>query len=165
MELLKLLNSSEIVAQIISFLLLLSILRIFVWKKMLQLLDARKEKIASGLKRIEDTSLEVSKLKSAYELKLTLIEEEARAKIHRALEEGKKIREEVRKKAHEEAQDIIEDARTNIKYELSKAKEELKEQIVDLTIKGMENLIGEKMTGDDDRKIVEGFLEQIDKAK
>jgi len=142
MELLKLLNSSEIVAQIISFLLLLSILRIFVWKKMLQLLDARKEKIASGLKRIEDTSLEVSKLKSAYELKLTLIEEEARAKIHRALEEGKKIREEVRKKAHEEAQDIIEDARTNIKYELSKAKEELKEQIVDLTINGMENLIG-----------------------
>jgi F0F1-type ATP synthase membrane subunit b/b' len=55
MELLKLLSGSEIVAQIISFLVLLFILRIFLWDKVLKVLDNRRERIASEFKQIEDT--------------------------------------------------------------------------------------------------------------
>ncbi|MDD5595857.1 MAG: F0F1 ATP synthase subunit B [Candidatus Omnitrophica bacterium] len=165
MELLKLLSASEIFAQVVSFLLLLFLLRIFFWKKVLGILDARKERIADGLKRIEDSQAEVAKLKSDYEAKLGAIEVIVREKIQEATEQGRKITEEVRKKAYEEAQDIIENSRTNIKYELAKAREELKEQIIDLTIKATENLIQEKLTEEDDKKIVENFLEKIDKVK
>ena len=41
-ELLKLLSGSEIVAQIISFLLLFFLLRAFAWKRFLAVLDARR---------------------------------------------------------------------------------------------------------------------------
>ena len=55
MDLLKLLTAKEIVAQIISFLLLMALLRVFAWKKLLNLLDERRARIASEFKKIEDT--------------------------------------------------------------------------------------------------------------
>lgn len=165
MELLKLLNTSEIIAQIISFLLLFFLLRVFLWKHLLGLIDQRKERIAAEFKRIEDNKLEVSKLKSDYQAKLGAIEDLAKVKIEEAVLEGRKATEEIRKKAHLDAQDIIENARENVKYELLKAKEELRDEIVDLTISTAENLIKDKLTEDDDRKLVKDFLEQLDKRK
>ena len=163
MDLLKMLSTNEVIAQVISFLILLFLLRIFAWKKLLGLLDARKERIASEFKQIDDTRREVAKLKTDYEAKISSIEETAKAKIQEAIDEGKKITEEVRKEANQEAQDIINNAKKNIQYEISKAKEELKEKIVDLTISATENMIKEKLTEKQDRKIVEGFLESVDK--
>ena len=60
MELLKMLSGNEIVAQILCFFLLLFLLKHFAWKKILDLLDQRKEKISSQLGEIENTKLEFS---------------------------------------------------------------------------------------------------------
>jgi len=162
MEILKLLSTSEIFAQIISFLILLFLLRIFAWKKVLKLLDERKEKMASGFKQIEDAKLELEALKKDYKVKLDGIDAAARVKIHEAIAEGRVITEEIRKKAFEQSEEIITQARDNIKYELTKAKEELKEKIVDLTIEATKNLIEEKFTGEDDERLVRGFLKDLD---
>ena len=75
------------------------------------------------------------------------------------------ITDEVRKEAQLNAQLIINDARESIKYELSRAKEELKIKIVDLTIRATENVIQEKLTEEGDKKLVEQFLDKIDEIK
>jgi len=165
MGLLNLLSTSEIVAQIASFLLLLFILRVFAWKKILALLDARKEKIAAELKGIEDTKLEIAKLRSEYEGKLTSISEEARQRIQAAVQEGKDLQEQLKKAGNLEAQRIIESARDNIKYEIAKAKEELKEKIIDISIKAAESVIEEKLTEKQDRNMVENFLKRAGEMK
>ena len=164
MELLKLLSVNEIVAQVVSFLVLFIILRVFLWKRILGLLDARKEKIASALSEIENAKLEADKLKNDYQGKLNLIDKLAQDKINEAVAKGRHITDEMRKIAHEEAQAIIESARANAKYELSKAQEQLKEKIVDLTIAAAGSVIQEKLTEEDDRKLVEDFLNRMDKA-
>ena len=165
MELLKLLSTNEIVAQVISFLLLLFLLRIFAWKKLLKLLDDRKNRIASEFKNIDDTKQEIAQLKADYEAKLFTIEEIARVKIEEAVASGRTITDEVRKKAHEEAQEIINNAKRDIKYELAKAKEELKDKIIDLTINATEMVIQEKLTGEDDKRLVKDFLDKVDELK
>jgi len=164
MELLKLLSANEIIAQVLSFLFLLFILRIFAWKKILALLDERRDRIASELKNIGEAKSEIERLKSEYAVMLDKIEETADLRIEEAAAEGKKITEEIRKKANEEAQGIINKAKDNIRYELSKAKEELKDEIIDLTIKATENIIEEKLTESQDKKLVEDFLDRLDKA-
>jgi F-type H+-transporting ATPase subunit b len=128
-------------------------------------LDDRKEKIASEFKSIDDAKLEISKLKTDYEARISNIEETAKVKIEQAVENGRKITEEVREKAHEEAQGIINSAKKDIKYELEKAKEELKDKIIDLTISATEMVIQEKLTGEGDKKIVKDFLEKVDELK
>lgn len=125
-------------------------------------MDTRKERIAAEFKNIEVSKTELEKLKSEYGAKLAGIEETASQKIKEAISQAKIISEEERKKAHIQAQEIIDNAKANIKYELAIAKAELKDQIIELTIKSTENLIREKFTEEDDRKIVSEFLENIE---
>ncbi len=165
MELLKLLSVNEIVAQIISFLVLVFILRAFAWKRILSLLDQRKEKIASEFKQIEDAKLEIEKIKASYEEKIGAIEEFSRLKIQKAVDESRHIAQEIKEKAQGDAKILMEKARDNIKIGLAKAKEDLKEKIVELTVIATEQIIKEKLTSEQDKKLILGFLEEADKAK
>jgi F-type H+-transporting ATPase subunit b len=164
MELLKLLSASEIVAQIVNFLLLLFVLRLFFWKRILKLLDERKARIALEFENIEDAKKGAEALKAEYDAKLNSIEAIAKVKIQEAVDESKVKAIDIIKKANLEAQKTIDSARVDIKYEIRKAKEQLKEEIVDLTISAVEGVIKDKLTEADDKKIVEEFLKDIDKV-
>jgi len=163
MELLKLLSTNEIIAQVLGFLILLTLLRVFAWKRVLGVLDKRKERIAQEFKKIEETKADIEKLKTDYNAKLGSIEEAAKDRMHAASLESKIILEDARKAAYIQAQGIIDNAKASIKYELAKAKDELKNEIVDLTLKATENVIKEKLNQEGDKKLVREFLEGVDK--
>ena len=165
MELLKLLSANEVFVQVINFLILLTILRIFFWKRILGLLDERKNRIASELKSIEDSKKEVEGLKAEIDSKLKNIDTIAKSRLKEAAADAEKLAEDITSKAHLDADRIINDAKKEVQYEVAKAKDELKDKIVDLTIATAENLIGEKLTEENDRKIVEKFLSQVDELK
>lgn len=156
-------SRNEIVAQILTFFLVLWLLRAFMWKRLLKLLDERRERITAELKAIEDAKDEVAGIKASYEGKIAAIEEEAKKRIHQAVDEGVKITEAVRKKAYQEAEDIIENAKAAMKQDLAAAKVELREELVNITLKAAEAVIEEKLTPEGDRKIVENFLDKMDK--
>jgi len=162
MELLKLLNSNEIFWQIVNFLILLFVLKAFAWKKLLKLLDDRRERIASEFKHIEEAKTAIANLKFDYEEKISNIDKEAREKIKIAIQEGKSMAEDIKKEAHQNAQKILETARGDIKYELTQAKEELKEKIINLTIQASEAVIQDKLTEEEDRKIIKSFLDKVE---
>ena len=160
MEILKLLNPSEIIVQIISFLILVFILRIFLWNKVLKLLDQRKEGIVLQIKQIEDSRLSAEQLKAEYQRHLEAIDIEAKEKIKQALLEARNITDGLKKNAYQDAQKIIDNAKQEVKYEVSRAKEELKDQIIGLAIEAAETVIQDKLTEEEDRRIVEDFLDK-----
>ena len=157
--------ASEIVAQILSFFILLFLLKHFAWKKILNLLDERKEKISSQLGEIEATKLEVAKLKSEHESQLAAIAAQAQGKIDQAIAQAKIINSQMRKEAYAQAQDIITDARKQVKYEVSKVQEQLKDKIVDIALGAARNVIQEKLNEAGDRKIVENFIQELEQAE
>lgn len=158
-------SANEIVAQVVSFLLLLALLRIFAWKNLLKMLDDRRERIASEFKRIEEAQSAVEKLKADYDKRLAGIEAEARAKIQEAVAEGKKVSQEIREGARQEARAILGKAQENIEIEVSKAKQELKQKVVELTLGTTEKLLKEKITDEKDRKLASDFLDELEKVK
>jgi F-type H+-transporting ATPase subunit b len=162
MELLKLLSANELVAQIVSFLILLFLLRKFAWDKILKVLDERKARIANELKVIEEEKQNAAKIKAEYEAKMRLVDAQVRKLITAAEESGRKITEEIRQKAREEAHNIVENARVEIQFEIDKAKGKLKDELVDIVIKATEEMIEEKLTEEQDRRIVDNFLQKID---
>ncbi len=165
MELLKLLSASQIVAQILSFLFLFFVMRAFVWKKFLKVLDDRKARIASELKQIDDTRLEVAKAMGEYEKKLSAIDSVANARIEEAVAEGERIAREILEKARLEAERAGVDARGMIDAEIKKAREDLKKDIVDITIAAAEKVIAEKLTEAGDRRLVEDFINKAESLK
>ncbi len=162
MELFELLSGSEIAAQIISFLILLLLLRAFVWKRFLDLLDKRKERIASELREIADSRAEIESLRLDYNDKLRHIEEAVRIKTHEAIIEGRKVADSMRRKAEEESEKVLASAKENIRIEVAKAKEELKNQIVELSVDVAGKILEEKLSGDDERRLAEEFVKGIE---
>ncbi len=165
MELLKLLSASQMFAQILSFLFLFFVMRIFVWKKFLKLLDDRKARIASELESIDRTRLEVTKVMSEYERRVGSIDELAKARIEEAVAEGERIAKEIVEKARFEAERAGIDSREIIGGEIRKAREDLKKDIVDIAIEVAGKIIGEKLTGADDRRLAEDFIKNTGTLK
>ena len=165
MELLKLLSTQELIAQTISFLILFFLLRKFAWGKILKVLDERRARIASERKAAEEQMQLAAGLKAEFEAKMRLVDLEARKLIQAAEESGRKITEEIRQKAREEAHAIVENARQGIEFEIRQARETLKQDLVDIVLKATESLIEEKITEDQDRRIIENFLGKIDNLK
>ena len=163
MELLKLLNTNELVAQIVCFLILLVILRVFLWKNFLGVLDKRKETVSSEFRKIEDAKELISNIKSDYEKKLVDIDIEAKKRIQEALTEARKIADAIRVKAELDGEKFLENTRATLRDEVTKAREQLKDEIVDLTIRVAEKVIQEKLTEETDRKLVENFITEVEK--
>lgn len=162
MELLKLLSANELVTHIVSFLILFFLLKKFAWGKILTALDQRRERIALELKTIEETKKDTARLKQEYELKMKAVDAQARKQIQAAMDEGKKITEDIRQSAREEAHRIVENAGRVVQDEIARSMGKLKEELVEITMKATENLIGEKLTEAADRKIVENFIREIE---
>ena len=158
------LNLTELGVQIFNFLLLFFLLRKFLWKRFLGILDDRREKIAKEFKTIEDTKTEIARLQAEYTQKLNQIEETARARIQLAIGDGQRIAQEIQSQARSEAQQILSAAREDIQFELKKTKEELKLNVIDLTIRATEKMIQEKLDPQTDKKLVEGLLKELDTA-
>ncbi len=165
MELLKLLSANEVVAQAVSFLILLGLLRFLLWKKFLGVLDNRKNTIAAELSNIESAKRDAAKLRCDYEQHLANINEEAREKIEDAVNEARAAAEAIKRKAGEESRKFFENAKDEIRVELANAREELKNQIVELSIEVAEKVIEEKLEEGTDRKIAEDFLRRIESKK
>ncbi|HNX81162.1 MAG TPA: F0F1 ATP synthase subunit B [Candidatus Omnitrophota bacterium] len=162
MDLLKLLNPQEIVAQMLCFLAVFFLLRHFLWGRLLNVIDERKARIGAEFRKAEEIRSDMEKLKSEYDAKLSSAEKEAHKRVQEAIEDSKKIAEGIKKDARIEGLRILEQARGDIKYELSKAKDELKEKVIDLTIEATAAVIQEKITQEQDRKIIENFLDKVD---
>ena len=163
MELLKLLSANEIVAQIVSFLIFLTIMRVFLWKKFLGVLDRRREAISDEYKRIEEAKEAVTRQKDEYAARLAGIDSDRKMLIKEAMVEARRVGDELRSSAEREGERILENAKANLKDEVEKAKEDLKGSIVDLTIKIAEKVIQEKLSEVSDRRLVENFIEGIGK--
>ena len=82
---------AQFVVNILAFFLLLLILKKFAWGSLLKLIDERRQKIASEFELIEQTQQELAKLKADYQKQIDRIEEEARAKIQQAVDQGRRV--------------------------------------------------------------------------
>jgi len=165
MELLKLLSIHELIIQLVCFFAVLFLLKKFVWGKVLTFLDERKQKIKQEFDGIEQTKVEIAQIKKTYETHMQEIEATAKNRIQAAIEEGYKLNEEIRKRAEKEAEKIIDSARDAVQYEVIKARNALKDTIVDMTLNATQMMLQEKMTEQADAALIKQFLQQIEEGK
>ncbi len=163
MELLRLLDLKDIAAQTACFLLLFFLLRKFAWKHLLSLLDERKERIAAELRGIEELRRGAEEQKREYARRLEQIDGLAQEKIKAAVEEADRLSREISANAARESQKLVDNAREQIGHEIARAREELKESVVNIAIGATEKIISEKLSRQEEEKIVADFLREVEK--
>ena len=152
---------AQFVTNILAFVLLLLILKKFAWGSLLKLIDDRRAKIASDFESIERTKQELDQLKADYQKQIERIEEEARAKIQQAVDEGRRVASEVEESARASARETLEKSKEAIALEVAKARLELREQVVDLAIQATHKVLQQHLDEATDQRMIEAFIKEI----
>ena len=144
---------------LITFLILLFILRKFAWKPILGAVSDREEGIKDALASAENARKEMENLQADNERIL----QEARAEREAMLKDAREIREQTIAKAEAEAQEkaskIIEKAQAAIESEKKAAMAELKSHVAGLSIDIAEKVVRAELSSKDKQlKLVEDML-------
>ncbi|KPL06130.1 hypothetical protein AMJ85_10605 [candidate division BRC1 bacterium SM23_51] len=154
---------SQILTQLVAFLLFMWILKRYAWGPILRLLDERRERIAGEFERIEEVKTETAHLRAEYEGRLQTIEQEARERIQEAVGEGRRVAQEIRERAHLDARDITNKAKQNIQLEVEKARVQLKEDMIRMTLEGLERVLRESVNREQHDRLIAHFTENAGK--
>jgi F-type H+-transporting ATPase subunit b len=159
MELIRL---DIVITQIIGFLIVLWVLKRYAWGPVLGMLEERRNRIAREVGDAEKLRQDAERLKADYEQQLQTIESQARQRIQKAAGEGKKVAEEMRQAALDEARKITEKAKADLDREYQKARVELRGDIVNLALGAAERLLVEKVDTEEHRRLVDRFLTDLE---
>ena len=130
---------------VLSFSVVLFILKKYAWKPILSALKEREKSIEGALKSAEKAKLEMAKMQADNEKILAEARLERDKLIKEARQMKDKIVEEAKTLAQVEAQKMIEAARLSINSEKKAAIKEIKDQVAILSIQVAEKLIKDKL--------------------
>jgi F-type H+-transporting ATPase subunit b len=139
------------------------ILAKYAWKPILNAVKARDEMIKGSLESAEKAREDMLKLQSDNEAILRKAREEREGILKEAREVRDKLISEAKGKATEEAEKLIEKARTGIESEKRKALSEIREQVAALSVEIASKLLGEKLSQTGEQgKLIDKYLKEID---
>jgi len=153
----------QLVTHAVGFLITFLLLKKYAWAPLLKLMEDRRNKIADEFKAIEDEKVKVDSLTAEYEGKLKDIDTERRQKLVEAVDEGKKIAEELKAQGNE-AKPITEKAKSEIERDVAKARVALKDDMVAMTMTATEKIIMERLDDAKHRELIGSFIDNLEKA-
>ena len=154
-----------IIWTLITFVLVLFVLKKWAWPPILTALDEREQGIRNAIESAERARREAETVLSDHRAKLAAAEDEARRVIAEAREAGEKVRQDVVAQAKEEAQRSIDQARISIESEKRAASAQLRREMADLAIQAAGMLIDANLDDEKNRGLVDDLISRIPESK
>lgn len=147
---------------LISFFVLLLVLRKYAWKPILNSVKKREDSIAEALNSAKEAEKKLATLKSENEAIMAETKKQRDIILKEAREAKEKIINEAKLAAQEEANRLTIAARENINNEKMKAVTELRNQVALLSVEIAEKILKEKM-GDNAKQteVMENILKEV----
>jgi F-type H+-transporting ATPase subunit b len=158
------LNLPALVAQLVSFALLLVVFRMFLYKPLLRMLDERKQRIQEGLEASDEAKRRLSQTEQEVAKEIDKARQEGQGLITQAQQISTRIQEEARQAARTEAEQLLERARGEIQLERDSAIAELRREFADLTITAAERVIKEELDAEKHRRLIAEVLTEAPSA-
>lgn len=154
----------QLLTHLVGFLITVWILKKFAWGPLLGLMEERRDKIAGAFDQIEKDKQEVAKLSADYEARIKEIDAERRARLVEAVEEGKKLAAEIKQTAQTEVRSLQDKAKADLEREIAKAKVQLRDEMIAMTMTAVEKVIHEKLDESKHRDLIGRFLDGVEKV-
>jgi F-type H+-transporting ATPase subunit b len=153
-------NLPLLVVFIVNFIVLLVLLRLFLYKPVMKVLDERAQRTKEAMNLAEATKKEYEQAKGEVQKQIEKGRQEGQAIITQALQTGERLREESRAEATKQAQVIIDRARSELEAERDKIVGDLRREFVDISIAAAEKVIKETLDKEKHRKLIEETLQE-----
>ena len=149
---------------IVTFLIVLMLLKWKAWGPLMSVLDKRAEDIKNALSAADRAKEDAEKASQDYEKLVQKARIEGQQIIADSKAAGEKVKNDIESVARENAEKMIGKAKTQIEAESQKALQEIKSSVVNLSIEAAEKIIEKNLDSEDNRKLVEKTLDSMGQA-
>jgi F-type H+-transporting ATPase subunit b len=150
-----------LLAFVINFIILLVLLKKFLYKPVLNMLDERTRKVRDSMEWAEATKRDYEQAKVEVQRQIEKGRQEAQAILAQAVQKGEGLKEEAKREAALQAKAIVEKARQALEAERDTMVEDLRKEFVSLLILASEKVIRQTLDKDKQSKLIAETLEQI----
>ena len=127
-------------------------------------LDRRQKAIEESIDAAERTRTEADKLLAEYRERLTDARHQADDIVARARKAGEQQESDIVAAGKRRREELLEQARKDIETETRRAIQEIRKEVADLTIMATEKVTRKTLTSDDQRRLVEDAVAELDFA-
>ncbi len=150
-----------LLAFVINFVILLVLLKRFLYQPVLNMLDERTKRVRDSMEWAEATKRDYEQAKVEVQRQIDKGRQEVQAILAQAAQKGEGLKEEARREAALQAKAIVEKAKGELEAERDKMVEDLRKEFVSLLILASEKVIRQTLDKDKQSKLIAETLEQI----
>jgi F-type H+-transporting ATPase subunit b len=136
----------SLIGQMLTFAVLVWFSMKFVFPALNTALDERAKRIADGLAAADQGQASMAVAEKRAQAELAGAREEAQKRVADAEKRAHLAAEEIKQQATAEAERIIAQAKADADQQMNKAREALRAQVVDLAVKGAEQILKREVT-------------------
>lgn len=154
-------NSGLILWTILTFVIVLIILRKAAWKPLLGALAAREESIRASLREATDARAQAARLLEENKRQLAQAEEQSRRIIMEGRDMGDRLKGEILEKANATTRVMIEQAKEEIRREKDAALTRLRSEATDLVIAAAGKILDANLDTPKQRQLADAAIREI----
>lgn len=154
-------NLGNIAVNIISFLILLVLLKKFAWDKLINMLEERQQLVESQLDDAERNQAEALALLKENQSKLESAQAEIKEMMEKAREQSKLEKNSILNDAKQQAELLKDNARRDIIDEKNKALEEINKQIAELSVLVATKIIEKELDPQSQSALVDKIIKEV----
>jgi F-type H+-transporting ATPase subunit b len=152
-----------LIAYLINFVILLFLLRLFLYRPILNMTEERRQKIQASLDEADKVRQEAEIQRTDFQRELENTRKTSQDATTRVVQETEKMREAILAEARQEAEQIREQARQQIELERQQAAADLQRQVVDLAVDLTRKVVGQTVAVNEQnqRQLISQFLSEM----
>lgn len=153
--------NSTFIWQIVNFLILVFILAKFAYKPLLKIMEDRKNKIASDLEAAEKAKESAESMKEEYAAKLSNAKQEAQVIIDNARKTAQAAHDKIIADTKAEQEQVIAAAKDAIEVEKKKAMDDIRGQVINLSMIAASKIVEQKLGSEEDKKMAGDIVDAL----
>ena len=148
---------------VVTFLVTFLALRLIAWKPILAVLDEREGRIRESLQKAEQAQAEAERAIEENRANMEASLRQSQELVAEARQEAERVRTQAREEARVEARKIVEEGRRQLEVERRAALSDIRQEAAGLAILAAEQLLKKNLGEEENRQLVQVFLDQLPK--
>jgi F-type H+-transporting ATPase subunit b len=153
-------NWGVLITQIVTFVILLVILRFVAYKPLMKMLDERSQKVKESMEQAEAVKEQSANAEEEVKKQLAEASREGQERIARASKAAEEVRQKAQEDARQDAEVLLNRARSEIQQERDEAISSVRREFADLTIMAAGKVIDRSLDKEQHRELIEQVLEE-----
>jgi F-type H+-transporting ATPase subunit b len=158
-------NPPVLLTQVVTFVILLVILRFVAYKPLMRMLDERSRRIKESMEQAESIKEQSARAEEEVRKQLEAASREGQERLARAVRAGEEVKQKSQEEARQEAEALINRARAEIQRERDEAIGAVRQEFADLTILAASKVIDRSLDKEEHRELIEKVLEESSTLK